>query len=188
MGMAMSKVPRTADDLDDMPDDGQRYEIIDGVLYVSPPPSRWHQRAVRLLTRALDVYCEARGLELMLAPADARAAFNTQVEPDLFVLPHWFEGRNAQRWEPMTKVLLCVEVLSPSTALLDRVKKRQLYQSQGVPQYWIVDTLSRLVEVWTPGTREARVEREVITWQPVPGREALVIDLVAFFRKVHDEA
>ncbi|MCC7055320.1 MAG: Uma2 family endonuclease [Gemmatimonadaceae bacterium] len=185
--MALPKVPRTADDLDDMPDDGQRYEIIEGVLYVSPPPSRRHQRASRLLTRALDLYSEALGLELMYAPADVRAAFDTQVEPDLFVLPHRFEGRDAERWEPMAKVLLCVEVLSPSTALLDRVRKRQLYQAQEVPEYWIVDTESRVIEVWTPGAVQARVERECVTWHAVPARDPLVIDLVALFRKVHDE-
>jgi Uma2 family endonuclease len=185
MAMAMRKVPRTADELDDVPDDGQRYELIAGTLFVSPGPTRKHQRASRLLTRWLDRYAESLGLELMYAPLDVRAAADTQVEPDLFVLPHSFEGRDDHHWEPMSQVLLCVEILSPSTTQLDREIKRLLYQSQGVAEYWIVDLSKRSVDVWTPDAQSPRTVRDALVWNPDVAHEPLVIELPALFDAVH---
>jgi Uma2 family endonuclease len=185
MVMSVSKVPVLADDLEAFPDDGNRYEVIDGELFVTPPPSRVHQRVLGLLFEQLFPYGRACGVEVLFAPLDVRASSTTQVEPDILALPRHFEGRDATRWEPMSRLLLAVETLSPSTRRVDREVKRPLYVRGGVREYWIVDTDARSVEVWTPDAPDARVVRDVLNWQPVLEHAALTIDLVGMFREVH---
>ena len=181
--MAMRAVPlyRTADDLDDRPDDRNRYEIIDGEVLVTPPPSLGHQRRLRELLLRLHPFALARGLEVLFAPLDVRASPVTQVEPDLLVLPLHFEGRGLVRWEPMSALVLVVEILSPSTAHVDRGRKRELYLEQGVPEYWIVDEVSRSVAVWRPGAGEAQHVRDTLVWTPPGVTESLDVDLVSLF-------
>ena len=186
MGMPMPKVPTTADELDDMPADGNRYEIIDGELFVTPPPSMRHQRAqMRLIARLLP-YVESLGLELFAAPTDVRASPITQVEPDLLVVPRRRDLARGPNWVPMPQLHLAVEVLSPSTKRVDRGKKRTLYVSQGVVEYWIVDVDGRAIEVSVPGEPTARVLRELLTWRPLADREPLIIDLEGYFREIDD--
>jgi Uma2 family endonuclease len=139
MAMPLYKVPTTADELADLPSDGNRYEIIDGELFVTPAPAKRHQWALaRLLTRLLP-FVDSIGLALFVAPTDVRASANTQVEPDVFVLPRQRDIARGPNWLPMHQLLLAVEVLSPSTRRVDSGKKRTLYLSQGVAEYWIVD-------------------------------------------------
>ena len=173
-----------ADDLDALPSDGNRYEVIDGTLFVSPPPSRWHQRACFSLSRAIVDYAEALGLELLHAPIDVRASSDTQVEPDIIVLPRHFDGREANRWEPIAKLLLAVEVLSPSTARVDRTLKRQLYMARGVAEYWIVDLDARAVEVYVPFVGQARVECDQLDWQPIAGQAPLTLAVGELFHSI----
>jgi Uma2 family endonuclease len=184
MGMSVPKVPTTADELDDLPDDGNRYEIIDGELFVTPAPGRRHQRVLLRLFALLDAYARALGLEVMIAPIDVRASHNSQVQPDLLVLPRHFEGREANRWEQMSRLLLAVETLSRSTKRRDRKEKKRLYLANGVREYWIVDIDARCTEVWLPDALSARVVRDTLVWQPLPDREPLRIDLVALFDEV----
>jgi len=181
------KVRWLADDLDALPSDGNRYEVIDGALFVSPPPSRWHQRACMTIAMLLIEYVRSLGLELLAAPIDVRASSDTQVEPDIIVLPRHFEGREANRWEPMTQLLLAVEVLSPSTARVDRTLKRQLYMARGVAEYWIVDLDARAVEVYVPGGAHPRIEREHIEWQPVAGHPPFALTVRELFHSIMGE-
>lgn len=187
MAMVLSKRPLTADDLEAFPEDGNRYEIIDGELIVSATPSRLHQRALFAIARLLATYADALSLEIMIAPTDVRASPKTQVEPDILALPRRFDGRVTSRWEPMTRLLLAVEILSPSTAPVDRALKKVLFQSQRVPAYWIVDVDERLVEVWTPDAQQAQIVTDQLAWHPVPNVDPLIIDLPALFSEVHDE-
>ena len=176
-------LPLTADDLDEFPSDGNRYEIIDGVLYVSATPSRAHQRMVRALLRYLDAHAEALGFEVLFAPVDVRMSPVTQVEPDLLVFPRAEANALETRWMPMSMLVLAVEVLSPSTAHVDRGRKRELYMGEGVAQYWIVDIEAYTVEVWTPGANVAAVLQadQVLQWQPVADVAPLVVELRALF-------
>lgn len=186
MGMPTTRGPRTADELDELPDDGQRWEIIRGAVFVTPAPATLHQRAIRLLLLELNDLAESLGLEVMLSPSDVRADEYTQVQPDLYVVPCRYPGRGATRWEVMQHVVLAIEVLSPGTTQLDREKKRELYLAEGVAEYWIVDLAARAVQVWVlPSV--ARTVREVLTWTPVGGAASHSIDLPAFFRRVHNE-
>lgn len=99
----------TADMVRSLPDDGQRYELIDGVLLVSPSPARQHQRAVRLLLIALQSYCEQHDLgEALDSPADIELSPNDIVQPDVFVLRDI-----TSTWDEAGNLRLAVEVTSP---------------------------------------------------------------------------
>ena len=82
----------------------------------------------------------------LFAPADVEFEPESMVQPDLFVLP-LVDGRKPHSVKEAGRLLLVVEVLSPSTARLDRHLKRRLYQRYGVEEYWIVDLDARVVEM-----------------------------------------
>ncbi|HZC26358.1 MAG TPA: Uma2 family endonuclease [Actinopolymorphaceae bacterium] len=135
MQRARKGQPFTWADFDAMPDDdGHRYEIIDGVLIVSPAPRPLHQRVVLQLARRLAEVCPSE-LETLVAPVDIWLAEDTVVEPDVLV---------ARRDELTDRglfgpPLLVVEVLSPGNRGTDLVSKRTSYERSGCPSYWIVD-------------------------------------------------
>jgi Uma2 family endonuclease len=106
--------PLTADDLESMPDDGHRYELVEGALIVTPAPPRRHQRVLGEVFALLHASCPA-DLEVLLAPFDVRLADDTALQPDLLV------ARRADTTERNLPVAprLAIEVLSPSTRLID---------------------------------------------------------------------
>ncbi len=185
MGMPVHTRRFTADELADFPDDGNRYEVIDGELFVTPGRLIAHQRMQMQLVRQLDAYARSCGLELLLAPTAVRATPVTEVQPDLLVFPGAVDDVENGRQVRMSSLWLAVEILSPSTVRLDRVRKRKAYLDGGVREYWIVDADSRAVEVWKLGQSAARVERNELAWGPRPGNARLSIDLVALFRSIH---
>lgn len=125
--------PFTVADLDRLPDDGRRYELLDGVLIVSPRPSTVHQLAAGLLTTRLTNACPA---ELCVLPEPAvQVSEDTEFDPDIVVVRRDDVG-GAKFWTPP---LLAVEIRSPSTAIVDRNAKLAAYQEFGVASYWIFD-------------------------------------------------
>lgn len=128
--------PFTVDDLEEMPDDGRRYELVDGQLVVSPAPGRKHQRVVLKLGALLDAACPAEW-EVILAPFTVRTSENNEVQPDVLV------ARDEDLTETNLPVapVLAIEVLSPSTGLYDFNLKKAAYQRMGVPDYWVIDPL-----------------------------------------------
>ena len=126
--------PLVRADLDDLPDDGHRYELIDGSLIVSPGPQLPHQDMVGNLYLRLRAACPA-DLKVVLAPFDVVLADDTVVEPDLLVAPRTQFTRRELPGGP----LLAVEVLSPSTRRVDLLLKRDRLQAAQVPSYWLVD-------------------------------------------------
>jgi Uma2 family endonuclease len=188
MGMATASKHWTIDMVRALPDDPNRYEIIDGELFVTPAPSVVHQRAVLQLALRLAPYLKAERLgEAIIAPADVEFAPDTMVEPDLFVVPP-IVGRPPRSWTEVGRLLLVVEVLSPSTARADRVRKRALYARKRVPEYWIVDVDARVVECWRPDDERPEILTERLEWRPDPARAGLMIDLVEYFAEVTGEA
>ena len=177
----------TVADVHGLPDDGNRYEVLDGELLVTPAPSMLHQRAVRELVLLVAQYVHTVGLELFFAPLAITWSPRTEVQPDVLVLPRRAE-RPAERFADVGVLTLAVEVVSPSSARVDRYRKREMYQRFLVPEYWVIDASSRLVERWRPGDEEPEVLVETLTWQPIVDNPALVIDLAAYFRQVHDES
>lgn len=135
--------PLTRADLDAMPDDGHRYELIDGSLVVTPAPSPRHQTVVLRLAVALDQPCPAY-LRVLFAPLDVALAEDTVVQPDLLVAPRAaFSDRDLP-----TAPLLAVEVLSPSTRHIDLTLKRARYESARCASYWVVDPDARTLTVF----------------------------------------
>ena len=167
-----------------LPDDGNRYEVVDGELFVTPSPSRPHQGAAFQIARLLADYTDATGVgNVVMAPADVIYDARTMVEPDVFVVP-LVDGRWARSAEEEGPLLLVVEVLSRTTARRDRMVKRALYQRQGIPEYWIVDTDQRAIERWRPLDDEPEILTATLEWRPDAAHEPLVIELSAFFRRV----
>jgi Uma2 family endonuclease len=189
MGMATaSKKHWTIDMVRALPDDRNRYEIIDAELFVTPAPSLRHQAAVLELAHRLLPYIKAQGLgRAIIAPADVEVAPDTMVEPDLFVVPP-VAGRLPRSWTEAGRLLLVVEVLSPTTARVDRVRKRALYARMAVPEYWIVDVDARVVERWRPDDERPEVLSEQLDWRPDAAQPALTIDLAEYFAEVTGEA
>lgn len=140
--------PLTYDDLRDMPDDGQRYEIIGGELIVNPAPASGHQRVLGELYRLIHGYVRRYDAgEVFFAPFDVLLGRNDAVEPDLVFLsvarPRVPNDENSIDYAPD----LVVEVISPSSRQTDRVKKMALYARAGVPEYWIADPQRRILIV-----------------------------------------
>ncbi len=187
--MYMAAIQRdwTVEEVLALPDDGQRYEVVDGALLVSPSPRLPHQEAVgELLARIKSYLAGTRMGYAFAAPADIIFGPRTLVQPDLFVAPP-VGGRRPREWVDITTLLLTVEVLSRATARADRTTKRTLYQRMAVPEYWIVDLQARRVERWRPQERRAEVVDGVLAWQPSAELPPLEIHLPSFFAGVWDD-
>ena len=136
--------PWTLADLAALPDDGMRYELVDGTLLVSAAPSKVHQRVLGNLHLLLREACPPE-LEVFLAPTDYQPTATRSLQPDLLVVRRDDPGDAAVT----TPLALAVEVLSPSSRSIDIVLKRALYEQAGVEQYWVVDPLEPAVTIWT---------------------------------------
>jgi len=176
MGMAIS-IPRyTVDDLERFPDDGNRYELLDGMLIVTPAPRRAHQLVGSRLLQRIGV--ALRGIADVVGPGAVVRPPGTQLEPDVLVQPARFGSTLS--WVDVTEHWLAVEVLSRSSRIYDREFKRETYFQLGVQQVWLVDLEDRSVDVWRSRT-EHEVVRDVIHWS-VPTTELVVtIDLAEIF-------
>ena len=160
-----------------LPDDGNRYEIIAGVLYMTPAPGTGHQSVSARLVTFLVTHVEFAGLgRVFAAPVDVELAPDTVVQPDIVVVL----SANLDRITP-SRIIgapdLVVEILSPGTAGYDRREKQDAYARAGVGEYWIVDPGAQTVELLTleqGGYRshgvfrgQARLPSSVVTL-PVP--------------------
>jgi len=138
--------PFTRADRDALPDDGNRYELIDGTLIVTPAPSWRHQEAALELAVRLREACPA-GLRVFVAPLDVSYADDTVLQPDVLVVRRSDLGERDLEGGP----LLAVEVLSPSTRHLDLAFKRARYEAARCPSYWVVDPLQPSIICWELG-------------------------------------
>ncbi len=122
-----------ADDLAELPDDGNRYELVDGLLLVSPSPAERHQRGLGALFVLLHAAAPP-GVRVYSAPLDVRLSQRVQVQPDILVVE---DGPPRDKLDRLP--LLCVELLSPGSRGHDLVIKRRAYEREGVASYWVVD-------------------------------------------------
>jgi Uma2 family endonuclease len=141
----------TYDDFCQLPDDGKRYEIIDGELFVTPSPRILHQIVVSQLTSELLTYTKREGLgRALVAPVDVILSEFDVVEPDIVYI-------SKQRASVMTEKNLqgapdlAIEVLSESTEKRDRTFKLKLYGKFGVDEYWIIDPYGPSAEIYRRG-------------------------------------
>lgn len=166
-----------------LPEDGKRYECIDGELLVTPAPGYPHQAVVKELLFALQPFVTAQALGVLcFSPADVELESSTIVQPDLFVA-RGAHGATIRNWTDIGELLLAIEVLSPSTARHDKGLKRRFYQRNGVAEYWIVDIDSQLIERWQSDDERPEVLVDELTWSPMGSTEPLRLDLAALFER-----
>ncbi len=131
------------------PDDGWKYEVIDGELYMSPPPGTGHQRSSIELAARMYLYAKDNDLGQVLE-APCAVLLPTQpvpLEPDIFFIRK--EQLHIIKENQVEGVPdLIIEILSPSNFQYDRTKKFEIYQEAGVPEYWLVDYRAKTVEVF----------------------------------------
>lgn len=168
----------TPEDLDLLPETGERYEVLDGVLLVTAQPAELHQRVATRLATYLVQFCDVHGLARVYAPGEVRWRQNV-LAPDVLVSPIPPDGDAA--WRDLGVPLLVVEVHSPSTQLRDRGMKRLAYEQFGVPEYWQVDLKARAILVTRRGCDDALVTT-ALEWQPSSTVPPLRIEIAALFR------
>jgi Uma2 family endonuclease len=170
----------TRADLERLPDDGQKYEVIHGELLVSPVPRPAHEELVVALGQRLAAYCDREHLGRVYWGNPAFVTADSEVIPDIVVRRSLVPP--PERWDDAPMPLLVVEVLSESTRRADLVRKRAFYVESGVPEYWIVDGDARVVRVVTSAGEHVETGR--LTWEPGGAASALVIDVAALFGEV----
>ena len=136
-------------DLERWPEDGRRYELYDGEVYVVPSPIPLHQIVSARLYLVLEDYVRAHGGVVLYAPLDIVLTDFDVVQPDLLLFTrdrqHLVSPRAVTRHAPD----LAIEILSPSTARNDRGRKLQLLARHGVREYWLVDPDALAIEVYS---------------------------------------
>lgn len=144
--MDAMKIVLTYADYAALPNDGKRYEILDGELSVSPAPGRAHQRAVGQLFILLTAHVRAGQLgEVYVSPFDVILADTTIVQPDIVYVATARLGIISERAVEGAPTL-ALEVISPSSRQIDRTTKLQLYARYGVAYVWFVDPTVRSIE------------------------------------------
>ncbi len=172
-----------------LPDDGKRYEIMEGELYMSPSPIPRHQNILRELLRRLDAFVEQNRLGLVfLAPCDVVLSEHNVVQPDLVFVSRDNLGivteQNLQGAPD-----LVVEITSARTKERDVHLKKRLYAAFGVREYWIVFSDENRIEVWrlnesgTYTLAQTFGENDTLESVLFPG---LQIPLSKVFRKIED--
>ena len=143
----VQKTSFTYDDYAKLPDDGNRYEIIEGDLVMTPAPKTGHQRISRRLLVQLTLFVEKHQLgEVFDAPCDVVFSPENTVQPDIFFISTKQEKLITEDNIQGAPDLI-IEILSPTTAYYDLVEKKEIYEKFGVKEYWIVDTKKKRIEL-----------------------------------------
>ena len=182
MGMPALRTDWTVDMLDAREDDGQRYELIDGELLVTPSPIDVHQMVVGELHALLREYLAGRGIgKQMVSPSDVRRADRTRnrVRPDVFVV-RVAEGSRPPYPYDLSDLLLAVEVSSPGSRRLDYHIKRELSQQSGVGTYWVIDAEARNVSCWTGVSDPGSIHTDTVSWWPHAATAPFVLSVQGF--------
>jgi Uma2 family endonuclease len=173
-------VPRyTIADLDRFPDDGNRYELLAGALLVTPGPGPSHQLVLGRLTGILWEYLTTTGPAVPVTPGVIQAGDDTQLEPDLLVVPS--RPTDPGSWREIEGWWLAVEVSGRDSRVYDRDFKVPAYLRLGVREVWRVDLRDRAVYVSRPGAPLEVPHTHRLTWHPHEMPEPLVVELARVF-------
>jgi Uma2 family endonuclease len=178
--MAIKTARWTRHDLERFPRDGNRYEVLDGELLVTPQAAFDHQGVSLRLAVALYGYCDAHRIGITVGPGAVIFGKN-ELQPDLEVVGGvTFPTRKT--WEELPYPILAVEVLSPFSVSRrrDLDTKRIAYLKLGIPEYWVVDLDARCVHVWSNGHPE-KIVTDLLTWRPDPAIAAFELPLDQLF-------
>ena len=178
MGMPVTAPRYTVDDLERFPDDGNRYELLDGQLLVTPSPNVFHQVAAMRIALVLANAIVPNGIGHVVGPGVVTTPPLTQLQPDILAFPARFSPDS--KWANIDEHWLAVEIISRSSRVYDREFKRDAYLALGVREVWLVDPRAKTIEVCCErGT--GVVESGAFIWQ-VPGLDLRVaVDVPAIF-------
>jgi len=180
MAMPIPLPNYTVDMVRAFPDDGQRYELVEGILLVTPAPASDHQIVISRLTTALNNYLGASGSAYVVSPGEIEVAPKLHLEPDVLVFPSTF--RPGTKWTKIKGWWLAVEVLSPSSKHYDRDYKLEAYLHVGVSEVWIIDLDRRCFEVSGVDGRRSVPEYHTVQWHPTGMVRPLDLDIEAILR------
>lgn len=175
-------IPRfTIGTLKTLPYTGQRYELVEGFLLVTPPPRSAHQIVITRLLTALAAVLGDPGPAYVVTPGVIERGDSTHFEPDLLVYPSRFPPSTP--WKAITDWWLAVEVISPGSRVYDREVKRDAYLQLGTEAVWLVDLDARQVEVWGRGAQRAMLLRDddVLHWRFPGATTPVVLPLATLF-------
>ncbi|MEP7227350.1 MAG: Uma2 family endonuclease [Gemmatimonadales bacterium] len=179
--MAMPiQIPRyTVDQVRSFPEDGQRYELLDGFLLVTPAPANLHQIVTTNLTVALHQAVVPSRKARIVSIGELEIGARTLLNPDILIYPAFYPPTTP--WKRIRDWWLAVEVLSPSTRIYDRDFKREAYVNLGVEEVWLVDSENRTIETWNEDGHN-RISGGLLIWKPRDLRpDGIQIDLDQVF-------
>ena len=169
----------TTDDLRQFPHDGQRYELLNGMLLVTPAPGTVHQIVLSRLFGSLIGYLPPGGPAHVTSPGEIEIQPSVLLDPDLLVYPSSY--RPATPWTRISDWWLAVEVSGRSSRIYDRDFKRDAYLALGVREVWLLDLTDELVLVSHSGAPKDVPHRDTLVWHPPEMPAALVLDLRGVF-------
>jgi Uma2 family endonuclease len=179
MHTAPPKKRWTLEEMHALPEDGNKYELFHGELWVTPAPTNRHETILARLNAILTPYVIAQGLGLVYhSRAVFRVGREVEFEPDEMVRLQHPDPYGS--WETAPRPILVVEVVSPSSRQRDYGKKRDFYMQREIPEYWIVDDDRRAITVVQPG-RDPEIVTDRLTWSPAGAREPLTFELTHVF-------
>jgi Uma2 family endonuclease len=178
MAMPVALRRFTVDDLRRFPDDGNRYELLDGVLFVTPGPELAHQIVAMRLAAILHGFLRDEPGVIVTSPGTVMVRPGHHLEPDVLVsrLPP-----GARVWEDVREHWLAVEIQSVSTRVYDEEYKQPAYLDLGVREVWLVDPDARRVRVFCTGGRETVARDRDLTWRSPGSSRPLLLDLGEVF-------
>ena len=183
MGMPATSTEWTIDMLDALPESSERHEIIDGELFVTPPPGEAHQLVIGQLYLLIDAYLRRDPVgRAMTSPADVwrDARMYNRIQPDLFVM-RLTGGQRPPYPYHIRDLLLAIEVVSPGNPLLDYQVKRDMYLREGLAEYWVVNVEARNVSRWRERDDPGEVLSRRLEWSPPGTASPFVLELDTFF-------
>jgi Uma2 family endonuclease len=183
-------VPRyTTRDLESFPNDGNRYELVEGILLVTPAPIPLHDLVVSRLLDALYRYLRPASLATVFPRGVVELEPELHLEPDVLVVP---AGQVAgvtldTRWGEIGGWWLAVEVSGRGSRIYDREVKRPAYLALGVREFWRVDLKDRCICISRPGEPDERPVTDRLRWHPPEMSTALELDVPALFAGVRGD-
>jgi Uma2 family endonuclease len=177
MDMLLPLPHYTIQDLESFPDDGQRYELLQGLLLVTPQAGSLHQFLASRLVATLDLYLGERAH--IAAPGAIQLLPDTHLEPDVLVIPGHLPANLP--WSEYREHWLAIEIYSRSSRLYDHDYKRDAYLALGVREVWLVDPTERSLLVSEAALRDQRITG-TLSWHPAGMEKPLELSLDRLFR------
>jgi Uma2 family endonuclease len=175
----------TYEEFRQLPDDGKHYELVHGEVHLSPSRSTKHQLILGNTSVSLGTYVRSARLGVLFcAPLDVCLNPDTALQPDLIFISAERVGIVQENFVAGAPELV-VEVVSPSTTVHDRVTKLPIYAEAGVPEFWLIDSQARTVEVLKLQGKKYFVDAtlagdQVLTSNLFPGWQLPLRDLLDF--------